>query len=464
MSIRHPNIVQICAGASYENMHATLFHGDLVPFKQYIAGYSPIVTVYSYAVLITEWKQVKDYLRSAFHCRDMYAVDCTLWMRPSTHQLSADLVPPDRDDKVNLLCDRSINSQGTICSDPVKKEIIATESLSLLHYHDICSFHFSQFRHKVISTAAAVTLGAVVSWHMLSPADDQYGAQFASLQGCHPAYDGWVFPDNSKPVGEAIDNGWTRYDANEAFNTNITLAVDLWGNCRSSWLSQANNIFSSLHIESDLDNYALVDAGWFKITVSNPTVDCPPGHLFLCPGEDFQVSSTTWRWPNYPAYWSLDALGVERLGTEEATRLGFPPFQLETEVRGVAWDTTVYNGLRQFHQAKGFNPENQDVARHLGYPLYQLSRDVNPPFTRVEEYEQEDRQHTQETSQEDRVGGETVGVGPKRYQIQSPEDTDFEPALHATDGDITATHKILMNIQLVLMLFIATCWMYDSLQ
>ncbi|KAJ7168878.1 hypothetical protein C8R46DRAFT_1350372 [Mycena filopes] len=53
MSIRHPNIVQICAGASYGNIHATLFHGDLVPFKHYIAGCSPIVTVYLYRRLMS---------------------------------------------------------------------------------------------------------------------------------------------------------------------------------------------------------------------------------------------------------------------------------------------------------------------------------------------------------------------------------------------------------------------------
>ncbi|KAJ7153842.1 hypothetical protein C8R46DRAFT_897824, partial [Mycena filopes] len=82
----------------------------------------------------------------------------------------------------------------------------------------------------------------------------------------------------------------------------------------------------------------------------------------------------------HPAYWSLDPSGVERLSTEEATRLGFPPLELTTKVWGMSWDASVYDGLRQFHQAKGFNPESQDVARHLGYPLYQLSEEVDPLF------------------------------------------------------------------------------------
>ncbi|KAJ7153799.1 hypothetical protein C8R46DRAFT_848176, partial [Mycena filopes] len=74
----------------------------------------------------------------------------------------------------------------------------------------------------------------------------------------------------------------------------------------------------------------------------------------------------------HPAYWSLDPSGAERLSAGEATRLGFPPFRLTTKVRGRWWNASVYTGLRQFHQAKGFDPESQEVARHLGEPLWQV--------------------------------------------------------------------------------------------
>ncbi|KAJ7706603.1 hypothetical protein B0H16DRAFT_1258642, partial [Mycena metata] len=75
-------------------------------------------------------------------------------------------------------------------------------------------------------------------------------------------------------------------------------------------------------------------------------------------------------------YWSLDPEGIEALSTEEAVRLGFPPFQLSTTVSGQYWEASVYAGLRQFHQAKGFDPDSQDVARHLGHPLYELYGDA----------------------------------------------------------------------------------------
>jgi hypothetical protein len=69
---------------------------------------------------------------------------------------------------------------------------------------------------------------------------------------------------------------------------------------------------------------------------------------------------------------------------EEVTRLGFPSIQLSMELWGRYWDASVYAGLRQFHQAKEFDPDSQDVARKLGYPLFQLSTEVDPPFSHSE--------------------------------------------------------------------------------
>ncbi|KAJ7340583.1 hypothetical protein DFH08DRAFT_665092, partial [Mycena albidolilacea] len=71
-------------------------------------------------------------------------------------------------------------------------------------------------------------------------------------------------------------------------------------------------------------------------------------------------------------YWSLDSTGAKRLSSEDAASLGFPTTQLSTLVVGCSWDASVYAGISQFHQAKGFDPESQDVAQHLGRPLYEL--------------------------------------------------------------------------------------------
>ncbi|KAJ7315781.1 hypothetical protein DFH08DRAFT_419741 [Mycena albidolilacea] len=51
MSIRHPNIIQIYGAASSGNIHATLYHDELVPLQEFVDGYrkSHFATVYTYA-------------------------------------------------------------------------------------------------------------------------------------------------------------------------------------------------------------------------------------------------------------------------------------------------------------------------------------------------------------------------------------------------------------------------------
>ncbi|KAJ7675274.1 hypothetical protein B0H17DRAFT_1334726 [Mycena rosella] len=123
-----------------------------------------------------------------------------------------------------------------------------------------------------------------------------------------------------------------------------------------------------------------------------------PGYLFLCPVADRQADSPScFRLPECPAYWSLDPTGNEHLSMEEAERLGFPTFELEMRVDGQSWDESVYTGIHQFHQAKGFDPDSQDVARELGCPLFEISTEVDGLFAHIQEINIcDDRTETQE--------------------------------------------------------------------
>ncbi|KAJ6566376.1 hypothetical protein B0H19DRAFT_1257601 [Mycena capillaripes] len=114
----------------------------------------------------------------------------------------------------------------------------------------------------------------------------------------------------------------------------------------------------------------------------------PTGFLFLCPEKDFQIGPSSFCWPDFPAYWSLDPSGVERLSAEEATGFGFPSLELKTKIWGYSWDPSVYAGIRKFHQAKGFDPESQDVARHLERPLFYPCNEADAPFAHVSEEEE----------------------------------------------------------------------------
>jgi hypothetical protein len=104
------------------------------------------------------------------------------------------------------------------------------------------------------------------------------------------------------------------------------------------------------------------------------------GFLFLCPPTDFQIGPFSFKWPDCAAYWSFDSTGADPLSWEDAANLGFPSLQLSTTVWGSSWDASVYAGIRQFHQGKGFDPDSQDLALYLGQPLYELPSEINLPF------------------------------------------------------------------------------------
>ncbi|KAJ7223429.1 hypothetical protein GGX14DRAFT_351883, partial [Mycena pura] len=97
----------------------------------------------------------------------------------------------------------------------------------------------------------------------------------------------------------------------------------------------------------------------------------PRGFIFLCPMTDIRMENgTVLQDLDSVAYWSLDPSGIERLSTEDANDLGYPSVELKMTARGYSWDGSIYEGLRKLHQAKGFKLDSQDVARHLGYPLF----------------------------------------------------------------------------------------------
>ncbi|KAK6996408.1 hypothetical protein R3P38DRAFT_2444085, partial [Favolaschia claudopus] len=150
------------------------------------------------------------------------------------------------------------------------------------------------------------------------------------------------------------------------------------------WFSQANYIFSRLGIRSNLGDCVFIEDILFKIELKRDYMigkrKIPPeAYLFICPTHNFRVGPMAFKMPECPAYWSFDPSGIERLTAEQAFELGFPTLCFATQVHWRSYDDSVYAGLREFHQAKGFDPDSQDVARHLGHTLYQLSSAAEGP-------------------------------------------------------------------------------------
>ncbi|KAJ7079687.1 hypothetical protein C8R44DRAFT_722859 [Mycena epipterygia] len=55
------------------------------------------------------------------------------------------------------------------------------------------------------------------------------------------------------------------------------------------------------------------------------------------------------------------------------------------DIRLESWKESVYAALSHFHASKAFDLNSQDIARHLEYPLYEISSNLKTESAHVEE-------------------------------------------------------------------------------
>ncbi|KAJ7508795.1 hypothetical protein B0H11DRAFT_1962642 [Mycena galericulata] len=245
-------------------------------------------------------------------------------------------------------------------------------TLTLEQYHQTCSIYLVRKSEKEDTRNHNIQLGAVYCSFLIPNVWEIFAG------------------DRSLVV---MDNGWTRFThpCDEQIGITLSLWVhasynDNWNKLVHGWLSQANHIFRQYPITAHYEDYALVWYIEYELTLLPAAEIHPDGHLFLCPLDDLKSEDGGFiGQPECPAYWSLDPSGCERLSPGEASAHGFPSFEWERSVYFKRWEEHVYAGLSQFYAGKGFDPYSQDVARHLGLPLYELSRVSGPLGAHIEE-------------------------------------------------------------------------------
>ncbi|KAF7335640.1 hypothetical protein MVEN_02218900 [Mycena venus] len=214
------------------------------------------------------------------------------------------------------------------------------------------------------------------------------------------------------------------------------------------------------------------------MTLGSPA---PEGFLFLCPPVDFQAGSSSLHQPDCVAYWFFDPMDVKRLSVKDVTRLGFPPVDVYTVMYGFYFHASAYAGLRRFHQAKGFDPDGLELARHLECPIYQISRKIDAPFAHVggEELYAEDEENGRDSvkmnndserfpvnPEDEWEDAQTVAcenindledvhdsnLKAQNEELESPPLLDKMPAM---------SFKLLIAVQLALTSCLAFCWLYE---
>ncbi|KAK7006278.1 hypothetical protein R3P38DRAFT_2555476 [Favolaschia claudopus] len=382
MEFRHSSFVQLYGAVHSRSIYAIIFYdADLIPFKEFLNLYRdhPMLPCYIHAYVVSTSSK---YVYHFTHHLDVHISKAgyTLLISRPSGRLCIDLVGRDyyRSAKIPYLAGR--RSPIEILSSAAYRNLIIN-SLTLEQYHQIWDAKLFILRFIVVSSSTTVCWGSVCSATVSEGPSELVAVASLPDVDVQPD-DHWHSTIDFQPE-EHMHNG--EFSSFESLRSE-DLRVLFWFHVRGSgvsnkwlcqtWISQANHVFNRLGVKTNLNNYVVVDKVDFTVGLK-PGTHAPKhqafkGYLFLCPTQDFQIGPGSFKWPDCPAYWSLDPLGGQQLSAEEAGKLGFPTIEISTDVWGISGDDAAYAGLSEFHQIKGFDPETQDVARHLGLALYQF--------------------------------------------------------------------------------------------
>ncbi|KAJ7321933.1 hypothetical protein DFH08DRAFT_941821 [Mycena albidolilacea] len=330
LELRHPNILQLYGIVNTGSLYAAIFHDDVIPQTELLDMYrrSHFPTVFVWMCLEKQFCDLDQYI----------------------HSLSGRY----------LWRGFSISPQTTVKLGSIR--------------------HFTSTEYKESLELAYAPNCAVydTGWVTRDPRMEE----------------NWLPMRHKKEGIFILGNGWIRINpsissASVANQYRIRVFFDDSSSCGWGWLAQANHIFNTLNITANFqdygefgstedavlnDNLVFLDGICYWLEFDGPITNLPPGYLFLSPTTELETKvPACFRIPGCPAYWSLDPLGAQRLTEEKAGALGFPTIALRMEASGNSWDTTVYAGIREFHESKGFDSYSQEVAVELGVPLYKLS-------------------------------------------------------------------------------------------
>ncbi|KAJ6601949.1 hypothetical protein DFH09DRAFT_1270804 [Mycena vulgaris] len=370
--LRHPNIVQLFGTVRSPNVYATIWLDDLMPTKQLLEESvlkSPMLLIYLIGCM-----EANDYFETVTGIR-LFDVEFTTWIRRATGRFCVELRcnPEWSDPTVNFWAPVT-RATPSLLQPPQDSEIVGT--MSLRNYHHICAL-LSDW-----SIGAHESLKPGTVYYCPPECDLSDVAEIASGTLDATCDGWWLSGDDGDLRQDVMEDGWTRMHSSEFEAVRLLCfwmaqGIDGAYGIQKSWLAQANYIFVHTNTTSNLKDYS-VRYQFDKGAVSE---SIPSGYLFLCPVADLRSNTPgRFRIPQCAAYWSLDPSGLDRMNPDEAQQAGFPALELKMQVMGERWENSVYAGLRQFDAGKGFHPDSQELARHLGYPLFTLSSEIDTPY------------------------------------------------------------------------------------
>ncbi|KAJ8080106.1 hypothetical protein PM082_016934 [Marasmius tenuissimus] len=264
------------------------------------------------------------------------------------------------------------------------------------------------------------------------------------------------FPDDLEELTETLmEDGrirltiWNHEIEHRSLNFHFFQDRKPWYSYSAAWLCQAVHVFHILGIPREewedfalLPDYSmLLSLRPFGHAQSHRNFDHrfdPPYYLFVLPPP--QLPDTTpdvVSWNRAPAgslyYWSVDPDGNSRMSEAHHMALGLPCFRNSADLFQVSWKAEIYDLVRQWQEAKGFDPTTTDFARSMGHPIVEiLPQDDNRFDTFVDNGESTEPNHEQ--------GPEPMEVDEAFESIPDPQGSSFPPqflgASASTDVDM----------------------------
>ncbi|KAJ8080132.1 hypothetical protein PM082_016960 [Marasmius tenuissimus] len=155
---------------------------------------------------------------------------------------------------------------------------------------------------------------------------------------------------------------------------------------REAWLSQAIHVFHVLGIpREEWEDYTLSAtsciyvspdySGHAQARQSDIQFD-PPIYLFVLPPPRQPVHVAFWSQASTESlcYWSVDPDGNRKLSEAQRMALGLPCFQRSQLLpwNSGRWEIEVYDVMRRWQEAKGFDPTTTDFAQSMGHPILEI--------------------------------------------------------------------------------------------
>ncbi|KAF7353126.1 hypothetical protein MSAN_01500000 [Mycena sanguinolenta] len=362
--IRHPNIMQLYGLLSTRTLRGMVFHDELIPYAQFLRRFqhlailTPYIISYCPIIKVTEFEEATIYISNVFPESSMDYEDLPVWIRPSTGQLCLDLAETEEaSTELDVVRPRVLRSENISLDAPDSEDILIS-SLSEAQYHELCSWYpIAWFQYFQISTEHPVGPGVF-------QLDSQHGTCVRITKPLQilPKAEPHSHWEHYGARGEPLPNSWMRYEFPRTCTHLLELEFASY-EVRNVWMAQANHIFAELEDKTH-EQSALIESGSsFECFIAQTITLLRAIYLFVLP----RISTSV---PN-PMQIYINGQPVQLIGPSILLVL-----ITSTRMAGTYWDHSVYEGLQRFHEGKGFDPYSREVARQLGYPLYEVLSDL----------------------------------------------------------------------------------------